>query len=153
CQCLFVAPCSHTWHYKCIRSLLASPQYPIFICPNCRAAADLEAEVEDPEEWEQLESEDGDDEADPLDLPQADVKTQRQPESSEGRVGQSSAAAPPLQDLDQMDVTMPVDQTSSPPRPLEPAARPINHTVTEPVPIPVPSTAGRPVPTGATIST
>ena len=56
CQCLFVAPCSHTWHYKCIRSLLASPQYPIFICPNCRAAADLEAEVEDPEEWEHLDS-------------------------------------------------------------------------------------------------
>ncbi|KAK0722443.1 hypothetical protein B0T26DRAFT_641928 [Lasiosphaeria miniovina] len=59
CQCLFVAPCSHTWHYKCIRSLLSSPSYPIFICPNCRAAADLEAEVEDPEEWEQLDSDEG----------------------------------------------------------------------------------------------
>ncbi|ROV95029.1 hypothetical protein VPNG_09461 [Cytospora leucostoma] len=57
CQCLFVAPCSHTWHFKCIRSLLSSPHYPIFICPNCRAAADLEAEVEDPEDWEQLEEE------------------------------------------------------------------------------------------------
>ncbi|KAJ4304259.1 hypothetical protein N0V88_001872 [Collariella sp. IMI 366227] len=56
CQCLFVAPCSHTWHYKCIRTLLSAPSYPIFICPNCRAAADLEAEVEDPEEWEQLDS-------------------------------------------------------------------------------------------------
>ncbi|KAK4137212.1 SMAD/FHA domain-containing protein [Trichocladium antarcticum] len=60
CQCLFVAPCSHTWHYKCIRSLLSSPSFPIFICPNCRAAADLEAEVEDPEEWEQLDSDEGD---------------------------------------------------------------------------------------------
>ncbi|KAK4231473.1 hypothetical protein QBC38DRAFT_223533 [Podospora fimiseda] len=59
CQCLFVAPCSHTWHYKCIRSLLSSPSYPIFICPNCRAAADLEAEVEDPEDWEQLDSDEG----------------------------------------------------------------------------------------------
>lgn len=59
CQCLFVAPCSHTWHYKCIRSLLSSPSYPIFICPNCRAAADLEAEVEDPEDWEQVESDEG----------------------------------------------------------------------------------------------
>jgi E3 ubiquitin-protein ligase DMA1/2 len=39
---------------------LASPAYPIFICPNCRAAADLEAEVEDPEEWEQLDSDEGD---------------------------------------------------------------------------------------------
>lgn len=52
CQSLFVGPCSHTWHYKCIRSLLVSPQYPNFICPNCRAAVDLEADVEDPpEEW------------------------------------------------------------------------------------------------------
>ncbi|OHF03662.1 FHA domain-containing protein [Colletotrichum orchidophilum] len=56
CQCLFVAPCSHTWHFKCIRSLLNSPQYPIFVCPNCRMAADLEADIEDPEEdWEQMD--------------------------------------------------------------------------------------------------
>lgn len=57
CQCLFVAPCSHTWHFKCIRALLQGPNYPIFICPNCRAAADLEAEVEDPEDWEELNEE------------------------------------------------------------------------------------------------
>jgi pSer/pThr/pTyr-binding forkhead associated (FHA) protein len=55
CQSLFVAPCSHTWHYKCIRSLLNTPQYPYFQCPNCRASADLEAEVEEPDEdWERL---------------------------------------------------------------------------------------------------
>ena len=40
--------------------MLAAPSYPIFICPNCRAAADLEAEVEDPEEWEQLDSDECD---------------------------------------------------------------------------------------------
>ncbi|EPE10984.1 ring finger protein [Ophiostoma piceae UAMH 11346] len=58
CQSLFVAPCSHTWHYKCIRALLDSPQYPSFICPNCRAAVDLEADVEDPpEEWDDMEVE------------------------------------------------------------------------------------------------
>ncbi|PSS01005.1 hypothetical protein BD289DRAFT_360320 [Coniella lustricola] len=57
CQCLFVAPCSHTWHFKCIRALLSGPNYPIFICPNCRAAADLEAEVEDPEDWEEMNGE------------------------------------------------------------------------------------------------
>ncbi|KAK2035106.1 hypothetical protein LX32DRAFT_253630 [Colletotrichum zoysiae] len=58
CQCLFVAPCSHTWHFKCIRSLLNSPQYPIFVCPNCRMAADLEADIEDPEEdWEGMDEE------------------------------------------------------------------------------------------------
>lgn len=60
CQCLFVAPCSHTWHFKCIRSLLNSPQYPIFVCPNCRMAADLEADIEDPsEDWEQMEDDEG----------------------------------------------------------------------------------------------
>jgi E3 ubiquitin-protein ligase DMA1/2 len=58
-----VAPCSHTWHYKCIRSLLQGPSFPIFICPNCRATADLEAEVDDPsEEWQHLDSEDEPDE-------------------------------------------------------------------------------------------
>lgn len=58
CQSLFVAPCSHTWHFKCIRALLLSPQYPIFVCPNCRAGADLEADVDEPSEgWDQLEDE------------------------------------------------------------------------------------------------
>lgn len=57
CQSLFVAPCSHTWHYKCIRELLIGPSAPIFICPNCRAAADLDAEVDEPsDEWQQLDS-------------------------------------------------------------------------------------------------
>lgn len=58
CQSLFVAPCSHTWHFKCVRSLLTSPQYPIFICPNCRAGADLEADVDDPAEgWQDMGAE------------------------------------------------------------------------------------------------
>ncbi|GAM90681.1 hypothetical protein ANO11243_087260 [Dothideomycetidae sp. 11243] len=51
CQALFVAPCSHVWHYKCIRSLLFS-QYPAFQCPNCRGYADLEADVEDEDDSE-----------------------------------------------------------------------------------------------------
>ncbi|PNS19365.1 E3 ubiquitin-protein ligase DMA2 [Sphaceloma murrayae] len=45
CQALFVAPCSHVWHYKCIRTLIY-PDWPAFQCPNCRAYADLEADVE-----------------------------------------------------------------------------------------------------------
>jgi len=48
CQALFVAPCSHVWHYKCIRTLL-TPNWPSFQCPNCRAYADLEADVDQPE--------------------------------------------------------------------------------------------------------
>lgn len=34
-----------------------SPQYPIFICPNCRAGADLEADVDETSEEWQLMSE------------------------------------------------------------------------------------------------
>ncbi|KAM3422590.1 hypothetical protein BST61_g80 [Cercospora zeina] len=55
CQALFVAPCSHVWHYKCIRGLIHGPNYPNFLCPNCRFVADLEAEVEQPEEDEMCE--------------------------------------------------------------------------------------------------
>jgi RING-like zinc finger/FHA domain len=43
-QALFIAPCSHHFHYKCIRPLLAS--HPAFQCPLCRAYADLDASVE-----------------------------------------------------------------------------------------------------------
>lgn len=54
CQSLFVAPCSHVWHYKCIRPILNGPTWPNFLCPNCRAVADLEEDVEEPdmEYWE-----------------------------------------------------------------------------------------------------
>jgi pSer/pThr/pTyr-binding forkhead associated (FHA) protein len=45
-QSLFVAPCSHAWHYKCIRSLLHGVNYPNFVCPNCRFVIDLEADIE-----------------------------------------------------------------------------------------------------------
>jgi hypothetical protein len=44
------------WHYKCIRPILNGPTYPNFLCPNCRAVTDLEADVDDPvdfEEWEE----------------------------------------------------------------------------------------------------
>ncbi|KIW00023.1 uncharacterized protein PV09_08375 [Verruconis gallopava] len=52
CQSLFVAPCSHVWHYKCIRPILNGHTWPNFLCPNCRAVADLEAEVDEQEEDE-----------------------------------------------------------------------------------------------------
>ncbi len=54
CQSLFVAPCSHVWHFKCIRPILSDHKsYPQFLCPNCRAVTDLEADVDDPlEVWD-----------------------------------------------------------------------------------------------------
>ncbi|KAI8883123.1 SMAD/FHA domain-containing protein [Backusella circina FSU 941] len=42
-QALFVAPCSHSYHFKCIRPLLDS--YPGFQCPICRTYSDLDASV------------------------------------------------------------------------------------------------------------
>lgn len=57
CQSLFVAPCAHCWHYKCIRPLLEGKNstYPQFQCPNCRAYTDLTADVDvaesDLDEW------------------------------------------------------------------------------------------------------
>lgn len=56
CQSLFVAPCSHVWHYKCIRPILNDHKtWPQFLCPNCRAVTDLEADVDDALEdnWEE----------------------------------------------------------------------------------------------------
>ncbi|KAH8823604.1 hypothetical protein DL96DRAFT_1615022 [Flagelloscypha sp. PMI_526] len=44
-QSLFIAPCSHTFHYKCIRPLLEQ-HHPSFSCPLCRTYADLEEDVE-----------------------------------------------------------------------------------------------------------
>jgi hypothetical protein len=44
-QALFIAPCSHTFHYKCIRPLLES-HHPAFSCPLCRTFANLEEDVE-----------------------------------------------------------------------------------------------------------
>jgi hypothetical protein len=115
CQCLFVAPCSHTWHYKCIRSLLSSPSYPIFICPNCRAAADLEAEVEDPEDWDQVESDEGvkgqQDGTGPLQTNQLSAPRKSRESARSVMVQQPPVASPgpaiPAQyETDGMDMTM-----------------------------------------------
>ncbi|QBM90165.1 Forkhead associated (FHA) domain, binds pSer, pThr, pTyr [Metschnikowia aff. pulcherrima] len=46
CQALFISPCSHSWHYKCIRPIIIK-RYPQFYCPNCRSICDLETDIED----------------------------------------------------------------------------------------------------------
>ncbi|KAL8852345.1 MAG: hypothetical protein Q9221_002728 [Calogaya cf. arnoldii] len=59
CQALFVAPCSHVWHYKCIRPILNDHKtFPSFLCPNCRAVADLDADVDDPSAMNDWDDED-----------------------------------------------------------------------------------------------
>ncbi|KAG2201168.1 hypothetical protein INT46_001135 [Mucor plumbeus] len=43
-QALFIAPCSHIYHYRCLRPLLTQ-NYPGFSCPLCRTYSNLEASV------------------------------------------------------------------------------------------------------------
>ncbi|WFD35024.1 hypothetical protein MCUN1_001870 [Malassezia cuniculi] len=59
CHAIFSAPCSHMFHYKCIRPLL-SLHYPGFQCPLCRTFADLEADVEEETEAAAREAGDSD---------------------------------------------------------------------------------------------
>lgn len=44
-QALFIAPCSHAFHFKCIRPILET-HHPAFSCPLCRTFANLEEDVE-----------------------------------------------------------------------------------------------------------
>ncbi|KAH3660315.1 hypothetical protein OGAPHI_006901 [Ogataea philodendri] len=48
CQAVFVSSCSHSWHYKCIRPIVVKT-YPQFLCPNCKAVCDMEADFDDDE--------------------------------------------------------------------------------------------------------
>ena len=43
-QALFIAPCSHVYHYRCLRPLLQQ-NYPGFSCPLCRTYSNLEDSV------------------------------------------------------------------------------------------------------------
>ncbi|KAI9476230.1 MAG: SMAD/FHA domain-containing protein [Benjaminiella poitrasii] len=43
-QALFIAPCSHSFHFKCCYPLLQN-YFPGFNCPLCRSYADLNANV------------------------------------------------------------------------------------------------------------
>ncbi|KAH7000181.1 hypothetical protein EDB80DRAFT_866229 [Ilyonectria destructans] len=131
CQSLFVAPCSHTWHFKCVRSLLMSPQYPIFICPNCRAGADLEADVDElAEEWEQLKSE-GEAEAEAETRVDAAPGTETAPAVPIATPPEPATPEPELSDVhdvDAMDVTVNIT-------PESPQRGNLPHAVSEPLPI------------------
>lgn len=58
CQAIFISPCAHSWHFRCVRRLVML-SYPQFICPNCRSSCDLEASFEssDEEDESDVESE------------------------------------------------------------------------------------------------
>ncbi|KAH8202240.1 hypothetical protein TruAng_003617 [Truncatella angustata] len=142
CQSLFVAPCSHTWHYKCIRELLVGPSHPIFTCPNCRAAADLDADIEEPdEEWQQLDSGGEDANMDTSDAPQelTTIPTDDSPNMSDMAADEApSPVSPPVSpveaEAEAADVTMMLDHAPTVQEiPIRPASRP---EASSPVPIP-----------------
>lgn len=117
CQSLFVAPCSHTWHYKCIRELLTGPSWPIFTCPNCRAAADLDADVDEPaEDWQQLDS--GADEASESENPFADATPEATREGTQNDAEPMPTAPAPSEssdpDVDMADATVLLDSHATP---------------------------------------
>ncbi|KAI9359807.1 hypothetical protein BD770DRAFT_319441 [Pilaira anomala] len=65
-QALFIAPCSHIYHYRCLRPLL-NQNYPGFSCPLCRTYSNLEASVAVEEnEVLQMLNEDEDEDNSPL---------------------------------------------------------------------------------------
>jgi hypothetical protein len=63
-QALFLAPCSHCFHYKCVTTLLGAGF--MFQCPLCRQVANLEASVAEPEAVSEMvsEPEEGEEELD-----------------------------------------------------------------------------------------
>jgi hypothetical protein len=84
-QALFIAPCSHAFHYKCIRPLLEA-HTSAFSCPLCRTFADLDEDVE-----VEIEPE-----------PEADIEAISSPEEDddddEGRGGENNLAPPMVRD-------------------------------------------------------
>lgn len=86
CQAMFVSPCSHCWHYKCIRPILIK-SYPQFLCPNCRETCDLEEDLDE----EDLSSEDEEIDTD-HDKPEEDEEDGELPESLDSDHSTSPAA-------------------------------------------------------------
>lgn len=148
---------------------MSAPSYPIFICPNCRAAADLEADVEEPEEeWEQLDSDEGNAQQEGALLKvgggSGTSTTDNLPPPRKSRESVRSARQALLAATQQQepgDVTVMLDpplQVDKAPDRGGSSSRPlISHTTSNPMPIPIASGGApisqRAVSTGAINST
>jgi hypothetical protein len=98
-----------------VRALLTSPSYPVFICPNCRAGADLEADVDEPaEEWEKLEEE------------AAAAAAEEEHAADQTRIEEPEEEDANVNDGDAMDVTVSITPDSPEER---------SNATSEPVPI------------------
>ncbi|KAJ4497247.1 hypothetical protein C8R41DRAFT_235583 [Lentinula lateritia] len=84
-QALFISPCSHTFHFKCIRPMVEA-HFPSWSCPLCRSFADLEEDVEVEAEMDyDIEEKDED----------ADVELEADGMEADGIAAQPNGAAVP----------------------------------------------------------
>ncbi|KAJ3868272.1 cytoplasmic protein [Lentinula novae-zelandiae] len=84
-QALFISPCSHTFHFKCIRPMVEA-HFPSWSCPLCRSFADLEEDVEVEAEMDyDIEEKDED----------ADVELEADGMEADGITAQPNGAAVP----------------------------------------------------------
>ncbi|KAF5547271.1 dma1 component of spindle assembly checkpoint [Fusarium phyllophilum] len=105
---------------------LSSIAYPIFICPNCRAGADLEADVDElAEEWQQLKNEA---EAEASTPAPADTEPETDPVPAAANSGTSTPERSHTTDIDHMDVTVNIT-------PETPKRNEVSHAISEPLPI------------------
>jgi hypothetical protein len=138
------------WHYKCIRPILNGPTWPNFLCPNCRAVTDLEADVEDQpdfDEWEEEEEAPGAD-ADADAAKPATVDRHMTPRASMNALSTVLTALDDNRSLSDLQnaitnitITDPPDASASQPapaRPIDPRTphrplEPVSASVTQPV--------------------
>ncbi|RGP63038.1 hypothetical protein FSPOR_8838 [Fusarium sporotrichioides] len=113
---------------------LSSIAYPIFICPNCRAGADLEADVDElAEEWQQMKNEAEAEASTPAQIdtePETEPEPEPEPEPAAPVAG-SGTSTPERSntvDSDHMDVTVSIT-------PETPQRNEVNHAISEPLPI------------------
>lgn len=120
---------------------MTGPSYPIFTCPNCRAAADLDADIEEPdEEWQQMDSGAEDANMEDTSVPTPPANSTADSVEALPR-GARDPATPSTRfpSGDAGDVTMMIDHPPSVEEPMRvptPTARP---TASSPVAIPRPA--------------
>ncbi|XXG96553.1 FACT complex subunit [Hypoxylon texense] len=114
----------------CIREMLMGPSWPIFICPNCRATADLDAEVDEPsDEWQQLDSGVDDVQEDKSTGPASQTNDEARSLATSHTNSNSNLQQPQIEN-DAGDMTMHIDTS-----PVMQASQ-LRYAGTEPVPIP-----------------
>ncbi|OMJ21973.1 E3 ubiquitin-protein ligase DMA2 [Smittium culicis] len=129
-QALFVSPCSHCFHFKCVKQLLFTSSG--FSCPLCRTYADLEASVSDDE----LVDDDEDEEVDSnLSTNENDAsQIQNSSQSNEGKISEITNQLPVAIQIVQSQFSNTLNGLSNNPQNTQPPQQinsPSNNIVSE----------------------